>query len=194
MHSSPGAEHTTVDGGSEPEERPRRGLGDIIARALLVPLLVVLIALTVIFYVLFTAVRVDGESMHPALENNDRVLLTKSYDVPRRGDVVVVDIGRDGQEDGIIKRLVALPGDVVRVDDDIATVNGVVEDSSRLRLIAGHGEYRSESLVPDGLAFVLGDNRAISLDSRFFGAVPVDRVKAKVVFVFWPPEHFGPVE
>lgn len=158
------------------------------------PLLVVLILLTSVFYVFFTAVRVDGDSMSPALHNGDRVLLTKSYDVARRGDVVVVDMGRDGQEDGIIKRLVALPGDLVRVDDDIATVNGVVEDSSRLGLVVGGGEYRSESMVPDGKAVVLGDNRAISLDSRFFGAVALERVEARVVFVFWPLERFGPVE
>lgn len=174
---------------------PRRvPWGDVIARLLIWPLVITFVCVVVVFYALFTSVRVDGDSMAPALSNNDRVLVTKSYDRPRRGDIVVVDIGRQGAEDRILKRLVALPGDRVRIDDDLATINGVPEDPARLVRVTGTGENRAEMVVSPGTGIILGDNRAISLDSRFIGAVKLERVRSRVVFIFWPPEHFGPAE
>lgn len=172
---------------------PRTPWGAMIARLIIWPLLATFVIVVIVFYALFTSVRVDGESMIPALQHGDRVLVTKSYEQPRRGDVVVVDIGADGAHDRILKRLVALPGDVVRIDDDLATVNGVAEDGSRVVRVAGAGETRAEMQVPEGRGIILGDNRAISLDSRFIGSVPLQRVEAKVAFIFWPPERFGPV-
>lgn len=175
------------------EPGPSRISGDTIARVIIWPLVVVFVLVVVVLYAVFTSVRVDGDSMLPTLHDNDRVLLTKSYDSPKRGDVVVVDVSRTDEEDRILKRLVALPGDTVAIDDDVATVNGVTESPARLVRIEGYGETRSETPVPAGYGFILGDNRAVSLDSRFIGPVELARIKARVAFVYWPPENFGPV-
>lgn len=172
---------------------PRTPWGDVVARLLLWPLVIAFVAVVVIFYALFTSVRVDGESMVPALHHDDRVLVTKSYDRLTRGDVVVVDIGTNGGAERILKRLVALPGDRVRIDDDVATVNGVVENADALVRVSGTGETRAEMVVPADSVVVLGDNRAISLDSRFIGPVARKRVLSRVAFIYWPPEHFGAV-
>jgi signal peptidase I len=166
---------------------------DRVARLLVWPALLALLAAMVVFYVLYTPLRVAGESMEPALLDGDRALRTKSYETPHRGDIVVVDARSEAEDDDIVKRVVGIAGDTVEIRDDIAIVNGQVEDTSRLVLVRGRGTYSPPYVVPQGAVYVLGDNRPISLDSRYTGPVPVERVRGRLTFVFLPPDRIGAV-
>jgi len=173
---------------------PNKPAGQRLARWLFWPLLFVLLIAILLLYVLFSPVRVIGSSMVPTLATEDRVLRTKSYGDPRRGDVVILDLAVEGaKEEDIVKRVIAVPGDTVEVRDDIALVNGQVEDTTRLVLVRGSGVYRRPLVVPEGTVYVMGDNRPDSLDSRFIGPLPIDRVLGRAVYVFSPVDRLGPV-
>lgn len=172
----------------------RKWTGDRVARLFLWPLLFIFLVVTVTFNFVFSASLIEGDSMLPTLHDGDRTLMTKDYSVAIRGDIVVADIGVDGAEDRILKRIVAVAGDTVEVVDDSATVNGVPETSTRLTLSPGRGENRAPLVVPEGHVYLMGDNRGVSLDSRFIGPVELDRVYGRVVYVFWPLSYAGPIE
>lgn len=160
----------------------RSGRGERVARLLFWPLQLALIVIILVAYVFFTPLRVDGESMEPNLRNADRLLYTKSYEEPHRGDVVVFDAG----EETLLKRVVAVEGDVVEIRDDVALINGAVETTPRMVRIEGTGRYVPAFSVPADTVYLLGDNRPISFDSRIFGPVPTERIRGKAMFVFAP--------
>jgi len=148
---------------------------------------VFLLAVLVVFYVLFSVTVVSGESMEPSLRDADRVLTTKYYSAPRRGDIVVFHtVDTQDRPEDLIKRVVAVEGDSVSVDSGVATVNGVVEATTSLTLSPDDRTHVPPTVVEPGTVFVLGDNRPISLDSRDIGAVPVGAVKGRAVFVVAP--------
>jgi len=170
-----------------PEPRKGVGRGERVARWLIWPLLLALVALVVVFYVLFTPLQVVGPSMLPTLEQGDRVLRTKEYGAAQRGDVVIIDAARVGTDsDDIVKRVIAVPGDTVEIRDDVALVNGEVEDYTRRVRIEGQGEYRDPVTIEPNEVYVLGDNRPVSLDSRFTGPLPLDHIRGRAVLVFLP--------
>ncbi len=170
---------------------PKRG--DRLARLLVWPLLIALFFLTILFYVLYSPLQVVGDSMVPSLHNEDRVLRTKSYGEPVRGDVVIINAGTDSNRDDIVKRVIAIPGDTVEIRDDVALVNGVAEDVSGRIVVAGAGEYRDPIRLKAGEVYVLGDNRPVSLDSRYIGPVPLERIRGRAVWVFLPLNDLGHV-
>ncbi len=123
----------------------------------------------------------------------------------RRGDVIVFKFPEDPRRD-FVKRIVALPGDVVEIRDKVLSVNGRREAEPR----AFHSEARvwpddqelPEALrrrdqvpsfqVPGRSFFALGDNRDNSYDSRFWGAVPAGNLKGRPLFVYWSRPPAGP--
>lgn len=165
-----------------------RGRGDRIARGIFLPLILLLFLLLLIFYILFSPSMVDGDSMLPALADGDRLLLTKTYTKPSRGDIVAFyEDATMNEKNRMLKRIVAIPGDTVEIRDGVTTINRTVETGDYIpdpMITAVVGPL----VVPDGTVFVMGDNRAISLDSRFLGPVPLERVVGKVAFV-WAPIH-----
>jgi signal peptidase I len=170
------------------------GLGDRLARVLIAPLLVVLAVVIVVFYVMYSPSVVIGNSMLPSLRDGDRALVTKTYEQALRGDVVVANIGSGRTEDRIIKRVIGVGGDTIEVRNDLAIVNGVAEEPAGLVLNPNKGENRDSRVVPEGHVYLMGDNRIISLDSRFIQSVPIERIYGKVVYVFWPISSVGLVE
>ncbi len=172
------------------------GAGDRIARRLLAPLLVMLLLLVTVFWILFTPLRISGDSMMPGLAGEDRVLVTRGYNEPSRGDVVHIDArligGARGQQ--VVKRIVGLPGDTVGIDRGAAVVNGTFEDASGPILLDDGDVSIAEIVVPEGHVYVLGDNRPVSLDSRFYGAVPLPAIHGRLVFRFTPVTRLGPVD
>jgi signal peptidase I len=168
--------------------------GDRLAKLLLLPLILAFVVAFAVFNIMYTPSLVDGSSMVPTLADGDRALVTKSYNYPIRGDVVIADIGVNGAKDTIIKRIVGVAGDTVTVKNDVATVNGVTESPSTIVVHPDGGEDRGPTVVPDGHVYLMGDNRVISLDSRFIGPVAIDRLYGKVVFVFWPTGSVGKVD
>lgn len=142
---------------------------------------------------LYQPVRVEGTSMLPRLEDHDRLFINKfayHFESIDRGDIVVFRYPRD-PEKSYIKRVVALPGDRIRIDHGQVWLNG-----SPLRESYVPKEYRdmrsmTEMVVPDDCYFMMGDHRSISSDSREFGPVERSLIYGKAVFVYWPARDVG---
>ena len=137
------------------------------------------------------AMVVQGPSMKPNLSYDQRVIVEKvTYRFthgPRRGDVVVIDIPEE--EKLLVKRAVALPGETIAVQNGQVFINGQpLEEPWAIR--QGGMDY-PPTLVPPRHIFVLGDNRLVSRDSRFFGPVPVDHISGQIRFVIWPLDQIG---
>lgn len=135
---------------------------------------------------------VDGPSMRPTLQHDERLVVNKFvYRVrnPSRGEVIIFRYPRDPSRD-FIKRVIALGGDTVEIKDGRVYVNDQIlrEDyiAEKTRT-----EYPKVT-VPEGTLFVCGDNRQNSLDSRSsdVGFLPLDNVKGKASLVFWPFADF----
>lgn len=162
----------------------QRDLGYLVLVAILV---FALAALLTLFGVVFTVVTVDGGSMRPALEHSDRLLLTRGYESPRRGDVIAFRVREpDGRSTALIKRVVALPGDTVEIIGDSAWVNGQLSADAPTARVGTGGVRYAPLVVPEGTVYVLGDNRPVSLDSRFIGSIPEGTVIGKAVAVILP--------
>ena len=133
-------------------------------------------------------VRVHGDSMEPTLPAGALLLVDKvtfhTRD-PHRGDVVVTSDPRNGGS--IVKRVVAIAGDSVGIDDGALMVNGVRVIESYVDNTGMEGFYFGPDLVPSGHVFLLGDKRLDSVDSRAFGPVAVDDLDGKLLTTLWPP-------
>jgi signal peptidase I len=142
---------------------------------------------------LYQPVRVEGTSMLPRLEDRDRLFINKfvyRIEAIHRGDVVVFHYPRD-PEKSYIKRVIALPGDHLRIDHGAVILNGE-------RLVEPYvpEEYRDtrsyrEMIVPVDEYFMMGDHRSISSDSREFGPVERELIYGKAAFVYWPSRDAG---
>ncbi len=125
-----------------------------------------LVVITIIFTFFFRVFKVDGPSMKPTLQHNDRVIVSTVGYEPQKGDVVVISEAADLDEP-IVKRVIAVGGDTVDINftTGIVTVNGTEEDYTD-ELTSQQFDIAFPITVPEGTVFVLGDNRANSLDSR----------------------------
>ncbi len=194
-------ERDYYEGGFEtrvaPEERqsqraPKKGGG------FLEFLVILLVAFALVFgfvkpFVL-EAFRVPSESMVPTLEVGDRFLANKfiyRFAEPERGDIVVFRSVEGGDED-LVKRIVAVAGDEVAVENGVLRVNGEPQDESYTNKgFPDDGSFFGPTRVPEGEVFVMGDNRANSRDSRFFGPVPIENIEGEAFASFWPPSRIG---
>jgi signal peptidase I len=135
-------------------------------------------------------IRVDGFSMEPTLQNGEFVIVNKlAYKLgsPTIGDVIVFHYPRDPSQE-YIKRIMGLAGDQVKVSSGQVYVDGKQLDEP---YIASPARYNGEWVVPAGGLFVLGDNRNNSSDSHNWGAVPLENIIGKALFVYWPPDQWG---
>jgi signal peptidase I len=154
---------------------------------------VVVSAFIIIF--LYQPVRVEGTSMLPMLEDQDRLFINKvAYRVGEihRGDVVVFLYPHD-HEKSYIKRVIALPGDTLRIDHGEVIVNGERVKESYVPMRFADDRSQPEMTVPGHEYFVMGDHRSISSDSRDFGPVDRDLIYGKAAFVYWPMDQAGVV-
>ena len=134
---------------------------------------------------------VDGPSMRPTLLSEERLVVNKFvYRVRNleRGEIMVFKYPRDTSRD-FIKRVIAVPGDTIKIEDGRVYVNRELKDEPYI-LEKTLSDY-PEATVPEGHIFVMGDNRNNSEDSRFadVGFVPYELVKGKAVLVFWPLDN-----
>lgn len=172
-----------------------------------------LTAVALLFVFLIRIVTVEGDSMLPTLQEHDVLILLSShwYQDPKPGDVVVARIP-EFSNGPIVKRVAATEGDVVDYDPDTGAVfvNGQVLDRPVVETPATLGTQLEQiafpiTVAPDCL-FLLGDNRSVSMDSRYAMLGQVDKrcVLGKVIFVAWPgmdkaskswdPGRFGMIE
>ena len=158
--------------------------------------LAILATAIVLFMIyLYQPVRVEGTSMLPRLEDRDRLFINKFvYHISaiEHGDVVVFRYPRDPQK-SYIKRVIALPGDRLRIDHGTVWLNGKRQIEPYVP-----EEYRDtrsmpEIVVPEDSYFMMGDHRSISSDSREFGLVERSLIYGKAVFVYWPARDAGVV-
>ena len=158
-------------------------------------LLVSVAASVLIITFLYQPVRVEGTSMLPRLEDHDRLFINKFvYRITaiERGDIVVFHYPRD-PEKSYIKRVIALPGDRLRVDRGLVWLNGKPLPERYVPEEYKDSRSMTEIVIPDGYYFMMGDHRSISSDSREFGPVDRDLIYGKAVFVYWPARDAGVV-
>jgi signal peptidase I len=158
-------------------------------------LLVAATASVLIIVFLYQPVRVEGTSMLPRLEDSDRLFINKFvYHISsiERGDVVVFHYPRN-PELSYIKRVIALPGDRVRIDHGVVWLNGKPQIEPYVPEEYQDNDSMAEMVVPAGSYFVMGDHRCISWDSRRFGPVESSFIYGKAAFVYWPTRDAGVV-
>jgi signal peptidase I len=144
---------------------------------------------------LYQPVRVEGTSMLPVLEDQDRLFINKiAYRVGeiRQGDVVVFQYPRDHAK-SYIKRVIALPGDDLRIEHGRVYVNNTRLKESYVPNRFTDDRTEPEIVLPPNEYYVMGDHRSISSDSRDFGPVDRNLIYGKAVFVYWPMEQVGVV-
>lgn len=167
---------------------------------------------TLVFTFLFCTANVDGDSMVPTLQDQDRLVvsrLTKHYD---NGDILIVYSGTaymfdpsgtlsglPGLDKRIVKRLIAQAGQEVNIDFSagIVYVDGKPLDEPYVNTPTNrdYQAFEYPFTVPEGYVFVLGDNRNISKDSRHpdVGLISLDEIVGKVVFRILPLNKVGKV-
>ena len=141
----------------------------------------------------YQPVRVEGTSMLPRLEDRDRLFINKfvyRISAIERGDVVVFHYPRD-PEKSYIKRVIAVPGDELRIDDGRTYVNGRLLPEPYVPRKFHDSRSQDAIVIPPDQYFVMGDHRSISSDSRDFGPVSRELIYGKAAFVYWPSEDMG---
>ncbi len=185
----------TTDAGSATAPAPRSPRPPGAMRSWLRDLVASVAVSAFIIIFLYQPVRVEGTSMLPRLEDQDRLFINKiAYHMGdiHQGDVVVFEYPRDHSK-SYIKRVIALPGDRLRVDHGRVYVND--KRLAEPYVPARFEDERSEAeiVLPANEYWVMGDHRSISSDSRDFGPVDRDLIYGKAVFVYWPMEQVGVV-
>ena len=139
----------------------------------------------------FQVARVEGQSMAPTLEDQDRLIVNKlAYRLndPQVGDIVMLYYPVN-PEKSFVKRVIAEENDVVRIVDGKVYVNDTpMRDDFVPPEYRSHDDY-GPSVVPEGYYFVMGDHRNNSSDSRHWGMVPKKYIIGKVQVRWWPVPH-----
>jgi signal peptidase I len=156
-------------------------------------LLISAAASVLIITFLYQPVRVEGTSMLPRLEDRDRLFINKfvyHVEAIERDDIVVFRYPRD-PEKSYIKRVIALPGDRIRIVRGQVWLNGRPLPEDYVPQQYRDARSMPEMTIPDDCYFMMGDHRSISSDSREFGPVERDLIYGKAVFVYWPTKDAG---
>jgi signal peptidase I len=190
----------------------------------LIVIVAVAIVLAIVIQAFFVKpYRIPSGSMEPTLDVGQRVLVqrltTRLGSEPEVGDVIVFHppAGADGvpaacgapvaegspcarptpgrSEQTFIKRVVALGGDTVAVQDGLVIRNGRRQPAPFAAACGDGGgcDLPRPIRVPRGSVFLMGDNRGNSEDSRFWGPVPTDWVIGEAFATYWPPDRIGPL-
>lgn len=166
-------------------------------KALVIAFVIVLICR----HFLITPSIVKGESMMPNLHDGDRIILSKISKIERFDEIA---FHAPDSTDNYVKRVIGLPGDTIKMENDVLYINGeeyaepylnsYKEKRSGNKKLTGDftlEQLTDETHVPEGMLFVLGDNRLVSKDSRVFGFISEDSVIGDVKMRIWPLDSFG---
>jgi|GEM_PF-107265 len=173
------------------EERKNKGIRGFFYNWILPVAIAIVLAIIIRFFI-GGATTVSGTSMEPTLNNGDFLLVSKIptyFKKYHRGDILIID--SPDLDEYYVKRLIGLPGETVEIKDGKVYINGkwmkeyyTSEDTvsyANTKWKLGNNEY-----------FVMGDNRAsgASNDSRLFGPIPAEHIKAVSRFRIWPITKF----
>ena len=197
--------------GGEPGQTPAPTPAQRVLRSLIEWLLVAVVALGLALLLqifLVQAFSIPSRSMEPTLAVGDRVIVFKLgyrlHDI-NRGDVVVFsNPDQTGEEDDLIKRVIAVGGETFEMRDGHVHIDGLRLEEPYLQ--AAGSSFAKQPIpgctnpaepgrceVPEGHILVLGDNRQFSRDGRYFGPVDVDTVVGRAFMKYWPPGDIGGV-
>jgi signal peptidase I len=189
---SPEIESTdeTGENCNSPSQQGRRKYF-IIARDILFLVIQMSVVVMIIINFIGRISIVQGSSMAPSLENENRVLinlLTYHFKEPERGDIIVFRCPTDQKRD-YIKRVIALPGEEVEIKDGIVYINDSPMMEDYITGIELKDNF-TKILIPPESVYVMGDNRINSEDSRYWGTVNYKLIRGKANLVFWPLGSF----
>lgn len=136
----------------------------------------------------FATYEVDGKSMMPTLQDGNLLVVNKVSEL-EHGDIVVFHT----ENEDFIKRIIGLPGDSIRYEDNALYINDKVYEEPYLNKEDITENFALDKLtgqdvVPDDSIFVLGDNRNNSYDSRYFGFVSMEDIVGTLDLRYWPIE------
>lgn len=142
--------------------------------------------------------KVSGKSMVPTFADGDYIItdkITYRFRQPEKGDIIVLKNPRDQSQD-FIKRIIALPGDTIKVEQIGVFVNGQLLDepylpSGTLTRSGGFLTEGGQIKAGPNQYFVFGDNRNHSSDSREWGGITKEEIVGRAFFRYWPPQSFG---
>lgn len=142
--------------------------------------------------------KVSGNSMVSTFHNGDYLITEKvSYKLglPKRGDIIVLKNPRDESQD-FIKRIIALPGDTIKIEDNAVFLNGqkLTENYLAAEIETHSGAFLTEGTdikAGPNQYFVMGDNRNHSSDSREWGSITKEGIIGRALFRYWPPQVIG---
>ncbi|MBR0087383.1 MAG: signal peptidase I [Lachnospiraceae bacterium] len=172
-------------------EKPKSRKRDILETVLYLAV-VVGICLLFIRFVAYRCV-VEGSSMEHYLEDKDNLIaerITYYFRKPERFEVIIFKRegeSRHGQEkgDSLIKRIIGLPGETVSISNGKVSINGKVLEEDHYAM-AGYTSAMEPVTLGEDEYFVLGDNRDISLDSRYIGPVKFSAFEGRAWIRIWP--------
>ena len=152
----------------------------------------------VLFTFFVRIIGVDGTSMIPTLQHNDKIVVTNMFYEPSQGDIIVLR-KESFLEEPIVKRVIATEGQTVDIDfiSHNVYVDGIRLDEPYIKApTTSEGDVSFPVTVPEGFVFVLGDNRNNSADSRIsrLGMVDERYILGRVVFRVYPMNKIGKVE
>lgn len=194
-----------MDSGQHAEKRPNSFLR--VVTSILVAIVVILGLSFVLRTFIVQPYLIPSGSMEDTIVPGDMVFSEKITYYTRSvqpGEIVtfVSTIDEDGKGTAnpttLIKRVIAVGGQTVDIVDGYVYVDGVqmIEDyasspTTRLPVHAHGVDVSYPYTVPDGYLWVMGDNRALSKDSRYFGAIPETSVTGRAFFIYWPLDRVG---
>ena len=152
-------------------------------------IIIAIVAVVILLTFCFRLINVDGTSMEPTLINTDKVIVTNLFYTPKNGDIVVISHGNHYNKP-LVKRIIATEGQTLKIDfnNSQVFVDGKLIEEPYVKGLTNTHDIEIPAVIPEGKVFVMGDNRAVSMDSRHadVGLIDVDSIIGKAQFVVVP--------
>ena len=159
----------------------------------IIPYVLIILIVMLIRLFLITPVRVDGLSMYPTLKDGEIILLKKYDKLYNRFDIIVADF----EDTKIIKRIIGLPGETLRYENNILYINDEKIDEPFIKETVLTSNFNISKFnvdkIPEDTYFVVGDNRNNSTDSRIIGFINKKDINGVCDFSIFPFNTFGEI-
>lgn len=188
-------EQEVPDAAVAPEQNPGSRSAKPVFAVWLRDLMISLVIACFIVIFVYQPVKVEGVSMMPGLDDQERIFVNKfvyRLEPISRGDIIVFRYPRDTSK-SFIKRVIAIAGDHVRIDGGQVYVNNEPLEEDYVAPAYQDDRSYPDTIVPQHSYFVLGDHRNMSDDSRDFGPVNSSYIYGKAVLGYWPVDKMGRV-